>query len=96
MPKGYLIGHITVTNPDAYQEYVRRDTPVLEAHGGRFIVRGGASEVREGAFKDRHVVIEFPSLDAARTAYEDPAYQQIAGIRWDNADSDILLVEGTE
>lgn len=95
MPKGYLIGHITVTNPDAYREYVERDTPVLEGHGGRFIVRGGASEVREGSFKDRHVVIEFPSLEAARTAYQDPVYQEIAGIRWANAESDILLVEGT-
>ena len=95
MPKGYLIGHITVTNPDAYREYVERDTPVLEGHGGRFIVRGGASEVREGSFKDRHVVIEFPSLEAARTAYHDPVYQEIAGIRWANAESDILLVEGT-
>ena len=40
MPKGYIIGHITVKDPEAYKEYVVRDTPILQALGGRFIVRG--------------------------------------------------------
>ncbi len=38
MPKGYIIGHITVKDPEAYKEYVERDTPILEGYGGRFIV----------------------------------------------------------
>ncbi|PVA10814.1 DUF1330 domain-containing protein [Pelagivirga sediminicola] len=95
MPKGYLIGHITVNDPDAYREYVARDTPILERHGGRFIVRGGQSETVEGAAQERHVVIEFPSYEAARAAYDDPAYQEVAEIRRRTADSTIILVEGT-
>ncbi|MBK1637189.1 DUF1330 domain-containing protein [Rhodovulum adriaticum] len=95
MPKGYIIGHITVTDPEAYREYIERDTPILESHGGRFVVRGGRSEVAEGTAHDRHVVIEFPSYEAARAAYEDPAYQAVADIRRSSADSVIILVEGT-
>lgn len=95
MPKGYIIGHITVHDPEAYQEYVDRDTPILEGMGGRFIVRGGASETPEGQTEDRHVVIEFPSYEAARAAYNDPAYQQVAEIRKRTATSVITLVEGT-
>jgi uncharacterized protein (DUF1330 family) len=94
MPKGYLIGHITVNDPEAYAEYVRRDTPILERHGGRFIVRAGQSETLEGAAEQRHVVIEFPSFDAARGAYDDPDYQAVADIRRRTADSTIILVEG--
>ncbi|MFX0545413.1 DUF1330 domain-containing protein [Roseovarius sp. S1116L3] len=94
MPKGYLIGHITVNDPQAYREYVERDTPILERHGGRFLVRGGQSEVPEGETYQRHVVIEFPSYAAARNAYEDPAYQAVADIRRRTADSVIVLVEG--
>lgn len=94
MPKGYIIGHITVRNPDAYQEYIRRDTPILEALGGRFIVRGGPSHVAEGETLERHVVIEFPSYAAAEAAYNNEEYQTVAQIRRDNADSVILLVEG--
>jgi len=96
MPKGYIIAHVTVTNPEAYQEYVDRDTPILLGHGGKFIVRGGPSEVKEGSAHERHVVIEFPSFDAAMKAYNDPAYQEVAEIRRRNAESTIILVEGAE
>ncbi|WP_438363154.1 DUF1330 domain-containing protein [Nioella halotolerans] len=94
MPKGYIIGHITVTDPDAYPEYIRRDTPILERLGARFLVRGGRSEVAEGSSHERHVVIEFPSYDAAKAAYNDPEYQEVAEIRRASADSVIILVEG--
>lgn len=96
MPKGYLIGHITVTDPEAYREYVVRDTPIFERHGGRFVVRGGASLVPEGTSHDRHVVIEFPSYAAAQAAYNDPEYQEVAEIRRRTSEGVIILVEGTE
>ena len=96
MPKGYIIGHIRVTDPEAYPEYVRRDTPVLEKHGAKFVVRGGQGEVKEGSAGDRHVVIEFPSYEAARAAYDDPEYQEVAEIRRRSADSVIIVVEGTD
>lgn len=94
MPKGYIIGHITVNNPEAYQEYVIRDTPILEGYGGRFVVRGGRSEAPEGPMKDRHVVIEFDSFEEARRAYFSEEYQEVLQIRLKNASSDIILVEG--
>ena len=96
MAKGYIIGHITVTDPEAYREYVERDTPILQGLGGRFIVRGGQSEVPEGTTHDRHVVIEFDSYEAAKKAYHDPEYQEVARIRHRTADSVIILVEGAE
>lgn len=95
MPKGYIIGHIKVTNPDAYPEYVRRDTPILESFGAKFVVRGGQNEVKEGTAGDRHVVIEFPSYQDALNAYNDPEYQEVAEIRRASADSVIIVVEGT-
>ncbi|MCT4607719.1 MAG: DUF1330 domain-containing protein [Pelagimonas sp.] len=96
MPKGYIIGHITVTDPEAYKEYIERDTPILHALGGRFVVRGGQSTVMEGEVHQRHVVIEFPSYEAALAAYNDPDYQEVAKIRHATAESTILVVEGAE
>ena len=96
MPKGYIIGHITVNDAEAYKEYVVRDTQILRGLGGRFIVRGGQSQVMEGETLMRHVVIEFPSYAAALTAYNDPDYQEVADIRRRTADSVIIVVEGTE
>ena len=46
MPKGYIIGHITVHDPEAYREYVERDTPILHDFGARFLVRGGRAQTR--------------------------------------------------
>ncbi len=94
MPKGYIIGHITVRDPEAYKEYVERDTPILTGLGGRFIVRGGPSETVEGEAHQRHVVIEFPSYQAALDAYNDPDYQEVADIRRRTAESTIIVVEG--
>lgn len=94
MPKGYIIGHITVRDPEAYKEYVERDTPILKSLGGTFVVRGGQSEIMEGETFARHVVIEFPSYQEALAAYNDPDYQEVAKIRKRTADSTILVVEG--
>ncbi|MBI6630689.1 DUF1330 domain-containing protein [Pontibaca salina] len=95
MPKGYIIGHITVTDPEAYKEYVERDTPILQRLGGRFVVRGGESEVVEGTTNERHVVIEFPSYKAALDAYNNADYQEVAEIRRRAAESVMIVVEGT-
>ena len=95
MPKGYIIGHITVTDPQGYPEYVQRDTPILQSHGAQFVVRGRRQEVLEGSAGQRTVVVEFDSFEAARKAYDDPEYQEVAEIRRRCAESTIILVEGT-
>ncbi|MGJ8622318.1 MAG: DUF1330 domain-containing protein [Yoonia sp.] len=94
MPKGYIIGHITVDNPEAYAEYIRRDTPIIQSYGGNPIVRGGTSETLDGPEYSRHVVFEFPDYASAKACYSDPEYQEVAKIRRDNATSMIVLVEG--
>ena len=94
MPKGYIIGHITVKDAEAYQEYVRRDTPLIESYGGKPLVRGGDAVTMDGPEYSRHVVFEFPDFASAKALYNDPAYQEVAKIRRDNAESMIVLVEG--
>lgn len=96
MPKGYIIAHITVNDPEAYKEYVEKDTPILKSLGGTFIVRGGQSEAVEGTLLDRHVVIEFSSYEEALLAYRNPDYQAVADIRRRTAESTIVVVEGYE
>ncbi len=94
MPKGYIVGHITVRDPEAYKEYVEKDTPILLSHGAKPIIRGGQSQIMEGETYERHVVFEFESYEAALAAYNDPEYQEVAEIRRRTADSVILVVEG--
>lgn len=94
MPKGYIIGHITMNDAEAYQEYIARDTPLIQAHGGRPLVRGGQGDVVEGPDFTRHVVFEFPDYETAKALYYSDEYQEVARIRRNNATSMIVLVEG--
>ncbi len=91
----YLVAHIEVHDPAGFEEYRTRVAPVVEAFGGRYLVRGGALETLEGAEQRRRVVvIEFPSMDAARSFYHSPAYAPVLQRRLDSAASDIVLAEG--
>ncbi|THH35938.1 DUF1330 domain-containing protein [Aliishimia ponticola] len=94
MPKGYIIGHITVNDPEAYKEYVEKDTPILLGLGARPIVRGGAGQTMEGEDFSRHVIFEFDSYEAAQAAYNNPEYQEVMKIRHRSATSMIVVAEG--
>lgn len=94
MAKGYWIGHITVRQPERYPDYVKAATPAYQAHGARFLVRGGAYEAVEGEARARHVVIEFPSFEAALACYNSNTYQVAKAIRQEIADGEIIVVEG--
>lgn len=92
--KAYWIAHVTVTDPAAYTGYQALAPAAFAAHGARFLARGGAHEVLEGPVLDRHVVIEFPSLAAARACYHSPEYQSAKARRDGAATAHVVIVEG--
>lgn len=92
--KAYWIAHVTVTDPEAYTGYQALVPAAFAAHGARFLARGGAHEVLEGPALDRHVVIEFPSLAAARACYHSPEYQAAKARRDGAAMAHVVIVEG--
>lgn len=95
MPKGYWIAHVHVTDPEEYRKYVEAAREAFEAHGARFLARGGRQEEVEGAMgRERHVVIEFPSLEAALDCYNSPEYQAARRFRSEAGIATVVLVEG--
>jgi uncharacterized protein (DUF1330 family) len=94
MPKGYIIARVTVTNPEAYAEYVKGATEAIKQYGGRPLVRGGAHEALEGQARARNVVIEFDSVEAARRYYNSPEYQAAKAKREGACEGEFVLVEG--
>ena len=94
--KAYWIAHVTVTDPEAYTGYHALAPAAFAAHGARFLARGGAHEVLEGPVLDRHVVIEFPSLAAARACYQSAEYQAAKARRDGAAVAHVVIVEGLE
>ena len=91
----YVIARVKVTDPEQYENYKALSPGAIAAYGGRFIARGGATEVLEGEPEDRRVVIvEFPSMDQARTFYDSPEYREARAARAGAAEGQFLLVEG--
>lgn len=87
------VSHVSVHDAAAYARYGQAAVPVIAAHGGVFVVRGGAAEVLEGADHARHVVIRFPSLAAARACYDDPAYQAALAHAEGVSDRNLVIME---
>lgn len=94
MPKGYWIAHVDVRDAERYKDYVSTAAPAFAKYGARFLARGGAFEAMEGRGRGRNVVIEFPSLQAAKDCYNSPEYQAAKAIRQTVADAEMILVEG--
>lgn len=94
MAKGYWIAHGRVDDPEAYDLYRAANAAPLAEFGGRFLVRGGAREVREGAAKPRTVVIEFPTYASALACYDSPGYQAALKLRQGISESDLVIAEG--
>ncbi len=95
MPRRYIVILLDVQDADRYVEYARRATEIEARHGGRPVVVGDATDVVEGTWPaGRIVILEFPSLDAARAWYADPEYQELIPLRHQATTSRILFVEG--
>ncbi len=91
----YLIAQLDVKDPEGAKAYQAAVPAVVERFGGRYLVRGGATEVLEGELAaTRLVVIEFPDLAAARRFYASPEYQAILPHRLRSCEGSLALVEG--
>lgn len=94
MAKGYIIGSITATNPEAYARYVKAAGEAFANYGGKALVRGGRCEALEGNIRPRNVVLEFDSYEAAHAYYHSPEYTAARALRKDAAEASLVLVEG--
>ncbi len=92
----YVIGEITITDPEKYEEYRGQVAAIIEQYGGKFVVRGAEPVMLEeghAPFK-RSVVIEFASVDDARRWYESAEYGPLIALRQAGSESAAYVVEG--
>ena len=92
----YVIAEIEVDDPAGYEEYRSLAAASVTRHGGRYVARGGQTEIFEGAWSGRIAVLEFGSLAAAQAWYHSDDYQQALPIRLRTSRGRMIAVEGTE
>lgn len=91
----YIIANVAVTDPAAFEAYRKLAQEAIAHHGGRYLARGGATTALEGAPKPaRVVVLEFPTVDAAKRFYNSPEYSAARRARDGAARIDMFVVEG--
>lgn len=90
----YWIARVTITDPDAYAGYQALAPKAFAKYGARFLARGGETVICEGGQWDRHVVIEFDSLKAARDCYDSPEYRAAREARAAACRAEVFITEG--
>jgi len=96
MNKGYLVAHIRVHDKDGFEKFRQMTGPTIAEYGGKVLVREPNPEVREGKISGIALVIEFESIETARKFYESEKYTAAKAVRELTADTDLILVEGSE
>jgi uncharacterized protein (DUF1330 family) len=91
----YVVVQIAVEDPLVYEQYKILAPPSIAAYGGRYLVRGGRSEVLEGTWQPpRLVILEFPTRGQARAWWHSPEYAPAKALRQRCAQTEMLLIEG--
>ena len=91
----YLIAQVNVTDPETFAQYSSRVPGVIEQYGGRYLVRGGATEAVEGSWMPaRLVVVEFPSMEQLKRFYHSDEYAPLIELRNQSARTDMTFAEG--
>lgn len=92
----YLYATFDVTDSVAYERYRQQVPALVAAHGGRFLVRGGATELLEGQTRPmRQVILEFPAMAQLKAFYAAPDYQPLIALRQSATQNvQLLAIEG--
>lgn len=91
----YFLGEVQVEDPQTYEEYHKLVGPTVEQYGGKFLVRGGATETIEGNWQpQRLVIIEFEDTEQFKRWYHSPEYTHAREIRFKTSTGKAVLVRG--
>jgi uncharacterized protein (DUF1330 family) len=83
-------------NPAGMEAYRTAVGATIQQYSGRYLTRGGATELIEGGPEPkRMVILEFADTAAFKRWYNSPEYQKILPIRLNNATGRAFVVEGT-
>ena len=90
----YVIADIEVIDSAGFAEYQQKVPATIAAYGGRYLVRGGATEALEGGWSPkRFVILEFPSVAQLKTWYTSPEYRPLIAIRERTTKLNLVITE---
>jgi len=90
----YIIVDVDVNDPTRYEEYKQMVPASIAQYGGRYMARGGRTEILEGEWNPKRLVIlEFPTLDRAKEWYDCPEYRKARDLRQSISKANIVVID---
>ncbi len=97
MPAYFIVDVLEVNDQDKMAEYRSHVGASVNSHGGRYLAAGGEFEVLEGGWRPAFpVLLEFPSMEAARLWYDSEDYREVKALRLAAARCNVVLVDGVK
>jgi uncharacterized protein (DUF1330 family) len=91
----YVIVDINIVDPVGYEEYKNLASATVEKYGGQYIVRGGRTEVLEGDWDPKRIVVlQFDSIEAVKKWLNSEEYREPRKMRHRTARTNMIVVEG--
>ncbi len=81
-------------DPAEMETYSQMAGATLEGHPVKFLAAYGRQEVLEGPEVEGVVILEFPSIEEAKSWYDSPAYREAREHRFKGADYRAVIIEG--
>ncbi|MCI0415697.1 DUF1330 domain-containing protein [bacterium] len=93
----YVIVDIDVQDRIIYEEYKRLAPASIAQYGGKYLARGGVTEVLEGDWTPkRFVILQFESLARAKEWFDSPEYALAKNLRLQSATTHMIVTEGVQ
>lgn len=90
-----LFDNLSVSDRVKLEEYKIKVAPIVEKFQGKYTVIGGQTEVIEGSWETKFLVmIEFPNLHLAREWYNSADYRELKALRFSVSRSNAIMMEG--
>ena len=91
----YVIADVEVVDRDGYEEYRQQVPATIAAYGGRYLARGGATEVLEGTWSPKRcIILEFPDMAGFQARWTSPEYVPLRALRERTTKSHLVLTQG--
>ena len=91
----YIIVEIEIIDPVGYEEYKKQAAAAVHKYGGKYIARGGKTEVLEGDWNPKRIVVlQFESMERAKEWLNCKEYREPRKMRHKTAKTNMILVEG--
>ena len=91
----YVIADVEITDANLYGQFLEQVTATVEAHGGKFVARGGAMETILGNWAPKRLaILEFNNLQQVRAWLDSPEYTALDDIRSRFSNVNMVIIEG--